>query len=151
MIDLIRTNATDTEFAELVLHLNLDLRERYGPQQAFFDQFNQSDTIRHVIIARQAGRAVGCGAFRHFSDDTCEIKRMYVTGKDRGRGIGGKILAALETWAREEGYAAAVLETGTSQPEAIHVYERAGYKRIKNYPPYEEVALSVCMKKVLTD
>ncbi|WP_407524361.1 GNAT family N-acetyltransferase [Lacibacter sp. MH-610] len=55
----------------------------------------------------------------------------------------------LEQWAKEEGYSAAVLETGKKQPEAIRLYEKCGYSRIPNYGQYAGVENSVCMKKEL--
>ena len=61
----------------------------------------------------------------------------------------GELMRSLEDWARELGYRTAVLETGVLQPEAIRLYEAAGYRRIPNYPPYEDVAESVCYRKSL--
>ena len=58
-------------------------------------------------------------------------------------------MARLEEWAAELGYTRAVLETGTSQPEAIGLYESIGYHRIDNYPPYVGVQNSVCYEKRL--
>ncbi|WP_407644578.1 hypothetical protein [Croceimicrobium hydrocarbonivorans] len=42
-----------------------------------------------------------------------------------------------------------ILETGINQPEAIRLYEKNGYQRIPNYPPYEGVETSYCFEKVL--
>jgi hypothetical protein len=39
------------------------------------------------------------------------------------------------------------LETGKRQPEAIRLYEKAGYIRIPNYGHYQSIENSVCMKK----
>lgn len=41
-----------------------------------------------------------------------------------------------------------VLETGKGQPEAIGLYQYMGCQVIDNYPPYEEMANSVCMEKI---
>ena len=59
------------------------------------------------------------------------------------------VMAELEAWAKEEGYAFAVLETGVLQPEALLLYEAAGYARIPNYEPYIGVDESVCFQKTL--
>jgi hypothetical protein len=37
------------------------------------------------------------------------------------------------------------------QPEAIALYERHGYARVDNFPPYVDAPLSVCYVKVLRD
>ena len=47
------------------------------------------------------------------------------------------------------GYRALVLETGLRQPEAIALYESAGYTTIPNFGFYKESPLSVCYRKEL--
>src|SRR5262245_55636539 len=69
------------------------------------------------VVARSGGRAVACGAFRPLTAEMVEFKRMYVEPHFRGRGIGRRILLALEDAARRAGYVRVRLETGTLQPE----------------------------------
>ena len=75
---------------------------------------------------------------------------MYVDVSARGRGVGGAILRALEAEARGLGVGRIVLETGERQPEAIRLYEAAGYTLIPRYGEYVDSPLSVCMGKVTT-
>ncbi|GAA6764944.1 hypothetical protein AAFH68_08780 [Flavobacterium sp. CGRL1] len=65
------------------------------------------------------------------------------------KGIASAILKELEIWAKEVGYTYTILETGKNQPEAINLYQKLNYTIIPNYPPYEEMDNSVCMKKTL--
>jgi len=109
-----------------------------------------------VLVARSAflvgslgGRPVACGAYRPMSPYVAEIKRMYVEPDYRGRGLGRRILHELEVRARRDGYSWTRLETGTLQPEAIRLYERAGYHRIDNYGIYVGNPRSVCFEKAL--
>lgn len=76
-----------------------------------------------------------------------EIKRMFVEPQSRGKGLAKRILLELERWAAEDGFLMARLETGIKQPEAIGLYERMGYTRIDNYPPYTGFTTSICMEK----
>jgi GNAT superfamily N-acetyltransferase len=80
-----------------------------------------------------------------------EVKRMYVHPAHRGRGIGRAILSKLESLARLYGYTTMRLETGVRQPEAIHLYESAGFLRIPCYYPYSDSPLSVCYEKFILD
>ena len=146
----VKTDSNSLDFVNLVSLLDRDLLSRYGDQQTFFDQFNKTDTIRHVIVAYVDGVPAGCGAIKHTVDNCMEIKRMYVVGEHRGRGIAKLILNALETWSVELGFNRCVLETGKSQPEAISLYRKVGYVLIDNYGPYIGVENSVCMEKQLT-
>ncbi|WP_428231813.1 GNAT family N-acetyltransferase [Flavobacterium sp.] len=149
MITLKRTNSDDIDFKNLVVLLDQDLKIRDGEDHSFYNQFNKTDTIKHVIVFYENDIAVGCGAFREKESDTVEIKRMFVHPDYRKRGIASSILADLEHWAAEVNYKYTILETGKNQPEAINLYQKLGYSVIPNYPPYESMDNSVCMKKAL--
>jgi putative acetyltransferase len=146
-----RTDSTDNDFVYLVKKLDEDLEGRYGERQKFFNQFNSIEMIKNVIIAYVDFNPVGCGAFKFYKSDTCEIKRMFVLPATRGKKIGARILQELEQWANEEGFQKCILETGKNQAEAIHVYQKAGYLIIPNYDQYAGVDISLCMEKMLED
>lgn len=149
MTSLIRTNSDDGDFNSLVQQLDTELWSRYGEEQTFFDQFNKLNDIRHVVVAYVEGKPVGCGAIKHYVDNIAEVKRMYVSPDLRGRGVAMQILGELEEWAKELSFGACILETGVAQPEAIRLYEKAGYITIPNYGQYVGVESSVCMRKEL--
>ncbi len=149
MLSFIKTNSDSSDFRSLVVELDSDLQERYGEQQTFFSQFNKLDHIHHVIVAYENNKPVGCGAFKEYELGVAEIKRMYVKPVLRGKGIAAEILAALEQWAKEEGYKSCILETAIKQPEAIRLYEKSGYVSIPNYGQYIGVEISRCMEKKL--
>jgi len=144
-----RTNSDDIDFKNLVVLLDQDLKIRDGEDHNFYSQHNKTDAIKHVIVFYENDIAVGCGAFREKKEDAVEIKRMFVHPDYRKKGIASKVLAELERWAAEENYTYTILETGKKQPEAIHLYQKQGYTIIPNYPPYEAIDNSVCMKKTL--
>ncbi len=147
---LLRTTSADAAFRALVGLLDADLRRRDGDDHPFYAQFNKVDLIQHVVVAYASdGTAVGCGAFRAFAHEAgaVEIKRMFVRPEYRGQGIATAVLGELEAWAATEGYRTTVLETGQNQPEAIGLYQKAGYARIANYPPYQDTPNSVCMRR----
>jgi putative acetyltransferase len=147
MLTISRTTSDNPDFIELVKLLDADLAERDGDEKFFYAQFNKIDTIKHVVIAYENEKPVGCGAMKPFGEDAMEIKRMYVLLERRGKGIAGKVLAELEQWAGELSYTTCVLETGKKQPEAIALYTKSGYKTIPNYGQYAGVENSVCFKK----
>ncbi len=99
------------------------------------------------MVAYQQDVPVGCGAIKQYADQTTEVKRMFVRPEYRGQGIAAQILAELEKWAHELGYAECILETGKKQPEAIRLYQKSGYNQIPNYGQYAGVENSVCMIK----
>lgn len=148
-IKILRTDSDNTDFRKLVALLDEDLAIRDGAEHSFYAQFNKIDKIREVVIGYENDTAVGCGAFKKYEPKTAEIKRMYVLPELRGKGIAGKILSELETWAKELDFSECILETGKKQPEAIRLYQKSGYEITPNYGQYAEMENSVCMRKII--
>ncbi len=144
-----RTASEDEDFRSLVVLLDKDLSIRDGDEHSFYAQFNKIQHIKNVIVCYVNEIAIGCGAFKEYEPGKVEIKRMFVLPEYRGHGIGLLILKELELWAAELNYPECILETGKKQPEAIKLYEKAGYTLIKNYGQYEHVENSVCMSKTI--
>ncbi|KFF27477.1 GNAT family N-acetyltransferase [Chryseobacterium vrystaatense] len=144
-----RTDSSNTDFRNLVKLLDADLAVRNGDDHAFYDQFNKIDAIKNCIVIYIDKLPAACGAFKEFSEDTVEIKRMYTSPDFRKRGLATAIVKELESWARESGYSKAVLESSLEQNEALSVYEKSGYYRIPNYGQYVGVDNSVCYEKKL--
>jgi GNAT superfamily N-acetyltransferase len=149
MIRIQRVNNENLDFQELVRLLDAELAERDGAEHAFYAQFNGIETLDKVILLFEGEQAVACGAFKPFDAQSIEIKRMYVRAGQRGKGYAGKVLAALEEWARDEGYTCTVLETGKRQYEALGLYQKHQYERIENFAPYVGIANSLCFAKPL--
>ena len=76
------------------------------------------------------GRIVAMGALKCLSDDCAEICRMRVHPDFQRRGLGTKMLSALEERARELGYRSLTLETTAGQVAAIGMYLKAGYGEV---------------------
>lgn len=144
-----RTDSSNTDFRNLVKLLDADLAVRNGDDHAFYDQFNKIDAIKNCIVIYIDKLPAACGAFKEFSEDTVEIKRMYTSPDFRKRGLATAIVKELESWAGESGYSKAVLESSLEQNEALSVYEKSGYYRIPNYGQYVGVDKSVCYEKKL--
>ena len=147
MIQLLRTDSENTDFIQLVKKLDADLAERDGKDHSFYAQFNKIDKIRFAVIVYNHGLPIACGAMKEYQPGSMEIKRMYVHPQYRGKGFATRVLTELETWAREMAIVTCVLETGKRQPEAIHLYERNGYRQIDNYGQYIGIENSVCFEK----
>jgi GNAT superfamily N-acetyltransferase len=149
MIEYRRTNSGNTDFQSLVVLLDKYLSVINGEKDSFFAAFNTIDALQNVIVGYDNEKPIGCGAFKPYSDDRAEIKRMFVVEEYRGKGIAQGVLAALETWASELGFQTCILETSKSMLPAVRLYEKCGYAIIPNYGQYREVETSVCMQKRL--
>ena len=147
MTNILRTSSDNKNFQTLIVLLDNDLYLRDGEDHSFYSQFNKTVDIKNIVLCFENNEPIGCGAFKNFDLDKIEIKRMFVRPEFRGDGIGYAILKELETWALELNYKSAVLETGKKQPEAIRLYQKAGYNIIPNFGQYENVENSICMIK----
>jgi len=101
----------------------------------------------HFAVARiNAGAAIGCGAVV-IEPEFGELKRMFVLPAHRGNGVARALLAFLEQQAHASGCTLFALETGIRQPEALALYERAGYVRCDPFGNYTHDPNSVFMQK----
>jgi GNAT superfamily N-acetyltransferase len=136
-IKIRRADFAEPAVRALLVDVLDELSERYGgsgddtpisdddftaPKGAFF-------------VADDGESLVGCAGWRRHGDDA-ELKRMFTAKAARGQGLGRRMLATIEESAREAGCARLILETGDKQPEAINLYESAGYARIEDFGYY---------------
>ena len=148
-LKIIKTNPSDPHFKSLIKKLDQDLAITDGEEHGFYNQFNGTDQIKHVLLGYEGDKAVSCGSFKIINTQEIEIKRMYTATHYRGKGYAARILGELEKWGAEEGVKSCVLETGTRQKAAIALYHKCGYQIIPNYGPYVGVKNSLCFKKTI--
>jgi GNAT superfamily N-acetyltransferase len=147
MVTILRTNADNPDFIDLINALDKDIAVRDGDEHTFYAQFNKTDAIKHVLVAYENNQPLGCGAFKIYTGSIAEIKRMYVTPAGRGKGIATQILIALQKWAVEHHFTSCILETGQRYPEAIALYLKNGFQITENYGQYIGIEDSVCFQK----
>lgn len=136
------------EAADLIAALDRDLGARYpGLPIHGIDAASFREGGGVFLVGRVAGIAVACGALRPLEDGAVEVKRMYVRDSYRGRGLGRAMLAALEEIAARRRYVIIRLETAEKQPEAIALYQSAGYEPIPCYGAHEADPRSRCFEK----
>jgi putative acetyltransferase len=89
-----------------------------------------------LLLAREHGTALGCVALRQLGVDSCEMKRMYVDGAGRGRGVGRRLGEAVVQRAQDLGYPVMYLDTSVEQHEAIGLYRSLGFQECE---PFHDV------------
>ncbi len=146
---IVRTNSENKDFIKLVKQLDAYLKITDGDEHDFYNQFNNIDVLKHVVVAYENKTPVGCGAIKKLNDSAVEVKRMFVIEKYRNKGIAQKILTELELWAAILDYKKCVLETGKRQKEAVQFYHKCNYKVIPNYGQYKGMKNSICFEKTV--
>jgi putative acetyltransferase len=148
LVSIVEVPSGSAEAVALMQALDDDLRRRYpGIEIHGLRAGDVSDRRLVFLVARAGGQAVACGAVRELAPGVGEVKRMFVTPAWRGKAVARRLLAALERKAREAGYQAMRIETGVGQPEAIALYESAGYTGIPPFGEYIGNPASVCFEK----
>lgn len=95
---------------------------------------------------------IGCGAVKTLDDGHGrygEVKRVFVIEAQRGRGHSKAIMAHLEGHLLRNAVPLARLETGISQPQALGLYRRLGYRERGPFGAYGPDPYSVFMEKRL--
>ena len=139
-----------SEVAGLVAALDAELSERYGGGDDVHIVPTDFDAADAVLLAGSVdGRDVAIGGVRRLSEGVAELKRMYVDPAVRGRGLSRELLQALLSFARQAGYREVWLETGVQQPEAMALYESAGFTSIPSFGQYADEPDSRCYGLVL--
>jgi len=131
---------------------------RYGtPDQTEMDAAEFETPVGAFYVGYRDGVPVTMGAWRFRpdvsrlgSERAVEVKRMYVAPTARRGGLARLMLAHLEATARTAGADVIVLETGTAQPEAMALYESAGYRRLEAPLPAAGPVYPVAFQKALT-
>jgi GNAT superfamily N-acetyltransferase len=134
----------------LLAELDTDLDARYGGGEGVHAQpLEFVPPAGGFAVLYLAGEPMACGGVRRIDDTTAELKRMYVRPAGRRRGLGRRLLRALEEKAAGAGYTDLWLETGIPQPEAISLYETAGYTRVSAFGQFAGEPQQRCYGKTL--
>ena len=134
----IRPEPFESEVAqELVSGFEADIGERYEGWTPLVGPTARPEDFRppegNFLVAYVDGRPVGCGGLKRLAPDTVEVKRVYVRADARGLGVARALLEALESAAAAAGYTVVRLDTGANQPEALELFQTAGYEPIPDY------------------
>ena len=150
-IDVRPVDPTTSAVAELLAALDAYQAALYPPESTHLLPAAALATPDAAFLGAFDGeRLVGCGGYVNHAGEYGELKRMFVRPETRGRGVGRRLLAALESHAATAGLTVLRLETGVSQPAAVRLYEGAGYARRGPFGAYTADPLSVYMEKRLS-
>jgi N-acetylglutamate synthase-like GNAT family acetyltransferase len=80
------------------------------------------------LLEDENGELFGTVGLYPMNEKTVELRKMYFTKDLRGQGFGKKTLQRMIEKSKESGFKRIYLETATPLKEAIHLYEKFGFK-----------------------
>ncbi len=149
-IDIRVVTPDNRDLHALIKKLDAHMLRLYPAEGIFGVDFSDPKVMELTFcVAYVNGTAAGCGALKPLGDGEAELKRFFVEPGFRGRGIATMILDFVEGKARDAGISLMRLETGPSQPDAIALFQKAGYRETEAYGEYVGCVYSYCMGKAL--
>ena len=121
-------------FREYETWLNVDLCfQGFEKELAELPGAYASPTGR-LLLAFENDQLAGCVALRRLSDDSCEMKRLFLRPQFHGRGHGRELAEHIIEEARAIGYRKMRLDTLSEQMgNAIALYRGLGFREIEPY------------------
>ena len=127
IIEVIRADPREAKIRKLIESLDVYMLTLYPSEST-----HRVDTT--ILASRNArffcalcdGMLVGCGGIL-IEHDYAEVKRIFVSPKARGLGVGRKLMERLEVESRRLGFKLLRLETGIYQPEALALFKAMGF------------------------
>lgn len=92
-------------------------------------------------------RPIGSYGLYKVSEDTCELRKMYLEPSYKGRGLGRLLMEDSLDTAREMGFKRMVLETNSVLNEAIAMYRKFGFEECE--PDHLSNRCDTAMEKML--
>jgi putative acetyltransferase len=107
-----------------------------------------ADPAITLWTAREDDLLLGCGALKVLSASEGEVKSMRTAAGARGRGVASAVLSVIVATARERGWTAVSLETGSqdSFAAARRLYARHGFVECGPFAAYRPDPNSVFMR-----
>ena len=101
----------------------------------------------HIFMVCADGEPVGCVALLPLGGGVYELSKMAISPHLRGFGIGRKLLHHVITAAKEIGAQSLFLGSSTKLPNAVHLYESAGFRHVPpdKIPPLPYTRANVFM------
>jgi len=87
-----------------------------------------------LLLAYSTGELAGCVALHEIESEICEMKRLYLRPKFRGKGLGRVLSEKIISEARTIGYQRMRLDTVEPvMKDAVAMYRRLGFREIEAY------------------
>jgi len=138
-----------TKEVAVLLQKHLDFCHSVTPAENVFALDVEKLRLPGITLfgARDQGELVGVCALKLITSTHAELKSMHVLASSRGKGIGGRLVSHVLTFARAGGIEQVSLETSPDDAfaSARHLYASQGFVESGPFADYRESPTSVFM------
>lgn len=94
-----------------------------------------------ILKATIGEEIIGCVALKPLDSHTCEMKRLFVLNKHKGKGAGQELAIQLINEAKLKGYQLMKLDTLDRLKPAVKLYHKLGFEQTQpyNYNPEADI------------
>ena len=121
-MEIIRATTTAEQAGAYYGRIQAMARKHHIPLRVEFDEHDTPETM--YIVAVDDYLPVATCRLYPIDDSSMMLGRIVVLPEYRRQGVGTQVVRAAEEWARQLGYATAVVE---SRENKTHFYETMGY------------------------
>lgn len=121
-MEIIRATTTAEQAGAYYVRIQAMARKHHIPLRVEFDEHDAPETM--YIVAVDDYLPVATCRLYPIDDSSMMLGRIVVLPEYRRQGVGTQVVRAAEEWARQLGYATAVVE---SRENKTHFYETMGY------------------------
>lgn len=147
------TNERNQDFINLSKELWDEYYENAGCNVDKYQKVNNLEGEHFVVLIFDEGddcnTPIACGSFKELSNDTVEIKRVFVKKIYRNNGLATFIMNKLEKEAKKQNHDFAVLVTGLNNISSQSLYKKLNYELTEGFGIYIGDPDSFCFKKKL--
>ncbi len=100
-------------------------------------------------MKNDSGAIIASVAIGRINDTTCELRKMYLSVQEQGKGIGKILLQTAISKAKDLGYLAMELKTNSQLNTAIELYKKFGFQPSEISEKDKNADCDVAMRLVL--
>lgn len=127
-MDIIPMSVSDTGVLELFSEHDDFMIGFLGGDKDRYTRYSPAENIEKVWVAFDDDTPIGCVAYRTGTDDTGEVKRLFIRGGYRGKGISKALLTEVKDYAKAQGCNKLFLDTRITLEPAVSLYRSFGFE-----------------------
>lgn len=127
-MNIVSMRVSDKQVLELFSEHDDYMIDFLGNDKDCYTRYSTAENIENVWVAYEENMPIGCVAYRTKSDDTGEVKRLFIRSGYRGQGISKAMLSEVKKHAKARGCTKLFLDTRITLEPAVSLYRGFGFE-----------------------